>query len=261
MKPGRIWQIVAACAAVVAAPGLGEAAATPPRLEVEVEGVKGEVEENVLAHLTIAARRKDGLSEAEIRDLDTRAPHEIELGLQPFGFYRPVITSETVHHGDRLTIRYVIATGPPLPIDSLDVEVFGPGRDDPAFRELIAGFPLHRGDPLVHTAYEAAKTQFVTAAMRHGYLDADFTRHELVIDLSRYVGVVVLHYTTGPHYRFGELRFDQDVVNASVLEGYANFKRGDPLDWNRLLELEQKLSNSPYFQPGRGPPAARPRPG
>ena len=36
-------------------------------------------------------------------------------------------------------------------------------------------------------------------------------------------------------------------LDPELLRGYVKFRRGDPLDFNRLIELEQALGNSPYF--------------
>ena len=84
-------------------------------------------------------------------------------------------------------------------------------------------------------------------AAENGYLDADFQANQIRVDLERYQADVVLHYDTGPRYRFGEVRFNQDVLDPDLLTGYVTFKRGEPLNVNKVLELQNALSDSPYW--------------
>jgi translocation and assembly module TamA len=84
-------------------------------------------------------------------------------------------------------------------------------------------------------------------ASAEGYLDAAFQTHEVRVDLRRYRADVILHFDTGPRYRFGEVRFHQDVLDPRLLTGYITFKRGEPLDVDKLLAMQNALSDSPYW--------------
>lgn len=248
MREAARWGARAAAGMLVAAALVLDApAARAVPLDVDLVGLDGELDDNVRARLTIQQRRKEKLTEPEIRELHARARQEIGLALEPFGYYRPRITATLERDGARWEARYEVSPGPPLPVDSTDVRVTGAGAADPAFRALLADFPLARGQRLDHAVYEAAKDAFVRAALKHGYLDGRFERHELRLDLERYVAAVVLHYATGPQYRFGPVSFRQDAIHPDLLAGYVGFERGAPLDFNRLLELEQALGNSPFF--------------
>ena len=41
--------------------------------------------------------------------------------------------------------------------------------------------------------------------------------------------------------------FHQDVLDRELLTGYINFKPGEPLDVNKVLQLQNSLSDSPYW--------------
>lgn len=241
--PRRACAALAACAALLA---LAAPASAAP-LDVDVTGIEGDLRDNVLAGLTIEQRRKGRLTDPEIRELHARAPEEIERALEPFGYYRPLVDATLERERSRWQAVYRVTPGPPLLVDSTDVRVVGPGAGEPAFQERLREFPLVRGDPVIHSEYEEAKDGFVKAALKQGYLDARFTRHEIRVDLERYRAVIVLHVQTGSMYRFGPTEFRQDVVHPDLLGGYVNYRRGAPLDFNRLLEMEQALGNSPYF--------------
>ncbi len=235
-----------ACATLVAVTGW-IVCARAASLDIRLAGVQGEMRQNILSHLSIDERKKKGLTEAEIREIHSGAEHEILAALEPFGYYRPFVTSRLDHKGSRWQARYDIDIGTPMRVDSLEVKVTGDGATDLRFRKLIAEFPLHRGDVLSHALYELGKDRFKLAALNGGYLDARFELAEIRIDLARYSSSVLLHYTTGPFYRFGPTTFHQDVIDPQLLQGYVKYQRGDPLDFNKLIELEQTLGNSPYF--------------
>lgn len=226
----------------------GVMAAAPPSVapvSVTVEGVTGEIHDNVIASLSIARAGKVG--EAEARQLHARAKNEIELSLQPFGLYRPVVWSEFDFASGHWSARYRIDPGPPLRVDSLSVHVTGPGSEDTLFREVLIHPPLQKGDTLVHARYEALRERLTAAAVKGGYVDAHFERHEMRIDLVRYLAAVVVEMETGPRYVFGPVTFEQDAVDPDLVEGYVTFHEGEPADYTRLLALQQALGSSPYW--------------
>lgn len=217
------------------------------RLKVEVEGVRRELERNIRSVLSLEKLDKDEMSEERIRRLHAGATEEIKEALEPFGYYRPLVRSELKQEGDQWIAHYEVDAGPALKVASVDLRVAGDGGDDPRFREIVDDFPVKRGEDLFHPDYEEGKQALVELAAKEGYLDAEFEANQIRVDLERYQADVILHYDTGPRYRFGEVRFNQDVVDPDLLTGYVTFKRGEPLDVNKVLELQNALSDSPYW--------------
>ena len=218
-----------------------------PRLKVEIDGVKRDLERNIRSNLSLEKLDKDERTEERIRRLHADAPDEIEEALQPFGYYRPQVRSELRQEGDQWIARYEVDPGPPVKIASVDLQITGDGARDPRFRDLAARFPVRQGEVLYHPDYEQGKAALESLAAEEGYLDATFKTNEVRVSMARYRADVVLHYDTGPRYRFGEVRFHQDVVDPDLLKGYVNFKPGEPLDVNKVLELQNALSDSPYW--------------
>jgi translocation and assembly module TamA len=237
---GAILTIAAAAGAASA-----QAAGSQP-LRVEIEGVSGDMHANVKARLAIAQRR-GRVPEAEARELYDRARNEIELALQPFGYYLPSVWSRFENRRGRWEARFQIDPGPVTRVDTLDVRVVGEGAADTALQGAVARIPLRPGDPLDHRRYEESKRSITAAAMRSGYIDARFVRHELRVDVRGAGCAVVLHLDSGPRWVFGPVTFEQDAVDPELLEGYVTFRRGEPVDMARLLEMEQALGNSPTW--------------
>jgi translocation and assembly module TamA len=216
-------------------------------VRIEVEGVSRDLERNIRSSLSLAQENKDELTEERIRRLHADAPDEIEEALQPFGYYRPVIDSELTQEGERWTARYTVDAGPAIKIASLDLRIDGDGGNDPLFTQAVAEFPVKQGAVLYHPDYEQGKGVLTDLAAENGYLDAAFEESQVRVDLERYQADVVVHYNTGPRYRFGEVRFHQDVLNPDLLTGYVTWERGDPLNVDAVLELQSSLSDSPYW--------------
>ena len=228
---------------------LSGAAWADARVKIEVEGIDGDLRRNVIASLSLEDARDDkDLNEERIRRLHAKAEEEIATALQPFGFYRPDVQSTLTQEKDTWVAHYDVDPGPPLRVTNLDVRVEGAGTDDSWFQKDVREFPLKQGETLHHPEYEAGKQRFVDDAAKNGYLDADFQTSEIRVDLDAYTADVVVHFTTGSRYRFGPVTFNQDFLDPDLLRGYVTFKQGEILDVDELLQMQNALSDSPYFE-------------
>jgi translocation and assembly module TamA len=225
-------------------PGAGQVA----RVRVEIEGIGGRLRENALSALSLNAAAREGeLAVDRIRRLHARAPGEIANALQAYGYYRPHIDAAIRQEGTRWVARYTVDQGAPLLVSGLDLQLRGAGAEDRRLRQVASQFPLAVGSILEHAAYESGKSALLSRAADLGFLDATFERSEIRIDLDSYSAQIVLHFETGSRFAFGPVTFQQDVVEPAVLEGYVPFRRGEPFSISRLLELQARLSASPYF--------------
>jgi translocation and assembly module TamA len=235
-----------AAALLTAALAAGAAPAAAARVEVDIEGVRGELRDNVEAFLSIA--QADDPSPDRVRQLHSRATQEAEQALQPFGYYKPRVDAVLLEEGDRFEARYEIDPGPLLRLAGVDLQLTGAGASDRGFRRVAQQFPLRRGSPLVHASYEAGKQALVEYAAAHGYLDGDFTAHEIRVDLAAYTARIRIAFYTGPRYAFGEVTFDEAMLDPDLLRGYVPFRTGEPFDLRKLLQLQDALATTPYFR-------------
>ena len=217
------------------------------RIRVEIVGVQGELEDNIEAVLSIRQRRRDQLTGSEWRRLHQRAPGEIEVALQPFGFYRPTIDAQLIENGNRWTARYIVEAGPAMLLDRVDVRLEGDGASDSAFAALVTAFPLGPGDTVRHQAYEDGKRALSTYAGTRGYFDAVFDTAQIRVDLVQYSADIIIHLRTGPRYKFGEITVHQDVLNPGLLKGRVDIQPGEPFDAVRLRVVQEALGDGPWF--------------
>jgi len=218
-------------------------------INVDIEGIDAEMEANVRLFLSIEQQRNSALmSEGRMNRLHQKANKEIADALQPYGFYRPQIIGElTEVETDQWRASYVIDPGPGLPIAEFLLVINGELKDDPALIALVERFALKPGNIFVHSEYDNFKSRLSGLASERGYMEEEFTRARVEIDLNTYVARVYLDIESGPRYSFGEVSLEQDVLEPELLNRYILFKRGDPYNLSQVIRLQQALNDSNYF--------------
>ncbi len=220
------------------------------QVNVVISGIDQPLEDNVRLFLSIEQQKEHALlTEGRLRRLHTKAVQEIASALQPFGYYRPVITSElTQQSPDHWRAIYRIDPGPALPIGEFDFVVSGAMRDDPELQMLISKLPLQKGDIFNHVQYEELKAGLARFASDRGYFNARFIEHRIDIDLDAYEARIHLHYDAGTRYHFGEVLLQQDAIDDDLLRRYIPFERGSPYTLTQVIDLQQALNDSEYFR-------------
>ncbi|AFL76375.1 autotransporter assembly complex protein TamA [Thiocystis violascens] len=217
-------------------------------LDVKVEGLEGQPQANVLALLAIYQERDDrDLIPERILGLHRLAPEQIREALAPFGFYRVAVEDRLEPAADpngRWTAVYRVNPGEPIKIGSVTYQVTGEGADNPGFPKE---FPMRVGDVLLHSVYEKAKADLRYTASQEGYLDAQLLRHQVLVDPVAYDARIEFHLDTGPQYRIGKVRFQQDLLDEDLLRRYVKFKPGVVYDPDLLLGLQGRLLGSEYY--------------
>ena len=219
------------------------------KVKVNVEGIGPELARNVRAVMRLARAADDGkpLPKSEVQRLYRRGEADVRLGLEPFGFYEPRIESTLEEVPEGMLARFLVDAGPAVRVRSLSIDVRGPGRDAPEFREVVEKFPLQQGDTLYHLRYQAGKIALLTVASDSGYLDAKFDTATVVVDRVAGAADVKLAFSTGQRFRFGPVRFEEEIIDHDVLMRRVPFRPGSPWKQSRLMELQTNLSEDPYF--------------
>ncbi len=238
MPHAQTWAVAAVLAVV--------AATAEAKVEVQLEGLDGDLESNAKAALSIA-RAADDAPDLRIRRLHARAEDEIRSALQPFGYYAPTIAATLAEDGEVWRARYVVERGPQVMVATVEVQVLGDAAADPGFRAVIAEFPVKPGDALSHATYELGKRQLTSYAARKGYFDAAFDSSAILVTVGQQKADVVVHFAAGPRYQFGPVTLNQDILDDRMVVGYVKIAAGDPYDVEPLLKMQNELSTGPYF--------------
>jgi translocation and assembly module TamA len=250
---GKMWAYLLALLvpAVPATPCRAQETA-PARVELVVEGVQGELLENVHALLALARNRDSPqLTAALIQRLHEKAPSQIRRALEPFGYYRPEIRSalqppDAAHPVWRA--RYQIQVGEPVKVGTLNLTLAGEGRKDPLLDPVLRAFPLARGDTLEHRRYEQGKRELLRGTRRAGYLQARLARSRVRVALESLRADVIIHLDTGPLHRFGPVTFEQEGFDRAYLERFVPFRPGQRFDPADVTRMRHALGASGHFE-------------
>lgn len=221
------------------------------RVRVEVTGVEGEWQRNVLALLGIYQEQSEDLSEERLQALHRRAPEQIANALAPFGLYQVKVTDSLTAPanpgatGATWLARYQIEPGPPTKVVEVTYLITGDGADNPRFP---AEFPLRVGDVLIHSIYEAGRNEVTSVASQQGYLDAQLLRHIVLVDPEANQAFVDVQLDTGPRYYLGPVTFQQDLLAEPFLQRFVPFAPGTVYDPGLLLALQGRLLGTEYFK-------------
>lgn len=217
-------------------------------IQLEIEGVEGPLLENVLAILSLKRHaRSQELDEDVVGRLVQRATREVGTALRPYGYYEPVVSTELTRIGKGWRVVVKIDTGPPVILVEQQVEISGSGRDDKVLRQVLAHSQLKTGFRLSHADYDQLKGELLRAAAGNGYLDADFTRGELLVDPAAHEARAWITLDTGERYRFGPTTIAQDFLRPQFVERYLRYREGDWYDAGALLRTQFALDDSQYF--------------
>lgn len=215
---------------------------------VSIEGVDGELEDNVLQKLGIRAQaERSDLDQTLVEVLHEDAPDDIREALQPFGYYNPKIDGELSGKAPEWQARYRIDPGPQTHIDSVTLQIEGDGEAELEEERDRMLRRLRKGVALDHSRYDTAKSLLSNAAYAAGYLDARYRQAELRILADDNLAQITLIFETGPRYRFGAVSFEQDSIDEDVLRRYVKIEAGATYDPQAVLDTQFALSDLGYF--------------
>lgn len=217
---------------------------------VDIQGVKDELLDNVRGNISLAQPQKH-LSLTRLKLLYKQAPQQIERALQPFGFYNPEITSDLSQIPDKENTwqaTFQIQIGDPILWNKIDIQITGDAAEDEAFQQWQKDLPFSSGEILLHTEYETAKKQLLQLAEERGYFQATLTTHQVQVNEQEKEADLILYFSSGKRYRFGQLTVKQDFLDGKVIENLTPFKSGDPYLHKHISTFQNALRNTDYFE-------------
>jgi translocation and assembly module TamA len=212
-------------------------------VRVEIEGIRGVLEENVRAHIG-SPPAENG---AALTAFQRRAGREAERALQALGYYNAQIRVSREPRGDDMVVRVQVEPGPQVRIAAVDVRLLGEAEDDLAFQQLLQRLPLRVGGGLHHGEYESAKRLLQSLALRRGYFDSRFQAQRVEVDAVDNVARVTLHLDSGPRYSMGAVSFSETPFTDDLLNRMVPFEEGDPYEADLIAQFNRTLIDSRYF--------------
>jgi translocation and assembly module TamA len=269
LQPGhRPWRrvlgllVVLGASLASAALAAQESAEVPADVRgVRIEGLSGEILDNVRLNLRLAAEDCSA-PRWRVRRLYARVEAEIAEAMHPFGFYAPQVRKQLAFGADCWSALLRVEPGDRVHWSAVELRISGGAAGDPAFMQSVDQAKPLPGSPLLHTDYEALKAKVLLQAAERGYRDGRFTRQELRVDPARLSAAAVLHYDSGDRYRFGEITVEQSAFDSDLIDRYIRISPGDPYDAVAIARLQRTLLDTGLFRgvevtPGFGGNAER----
>ncbi len=223
-------------------------AAQAPRVGLELSGVDGVLAQNVRAHLSLTTK-PCSIPRAYLKALGERAREETQTALQAFGYYLPDIQIRIDENGDCPLANISIVPGEPVLLGNVNIEIRGPGNNDPEFREQLGSIHLSTGNVLSHSDYTSAKQLIESVALERGYLEGIFIKRELTVDPSRRIADISVVFDSGPRYALGEILINQEpaFLDEALVRRFLEVPSNDPYTAAVIGDFHRALSKSSYF--------------
>lgn len=221
-------------------------------VQVTVEGLRGDELKNVQRALALPSGivKEDKVDRLWLERFQRQVPERVREVLEPFGYYNvQVKTSLETTEEDFFRLHVKVEAGEPVRVTSAKVEIRGPGAQEKKLKDLLKTFPLKKGDILRQDKYEEAKGALKARALDLGYLDADFSVHQIQVSRANNVASIELVMETGLQYRFGEVTFvGASIYPESFLRRYLDFQSGEVFSYSKISQTQLNLINSDRFQ-------------
>lgn len=217
--------------------------------EVKITGLPKKPLQNALKALTNKQQLiTDRFTAAMVMRFYRSIPQEIKDAITPYGYFKAKIQGDIQRDGRFWSSHFVVSPGPRMKFTTLDFQITGPGSQDPIFKRFYKKFPVKIGGNFNSTKYENAKNELFDVAANHGYFKAKMIKSAIYINLSTYEAHVVIHFATGPRYRFGHTTFSHTPFNIHFLQRFLHYKKGELYRQRKVRRTREGLANSNYFE-------------
>lgn len=214
--------------------------------EVTISGVEPPVSDNILAYLRLDDEPCDAPT-WRVRRLFADAEIEIREALEVVGYYNAGIEKTLETGDDCWQANFVITPGQPVVLRDVSIKIDTGDTQDSELENVVRNCALNPGDILQHANYEACRRRITRVAQDRGYFAADFSERRIDVFPAEYAADITLHFITGPRYVFGDITFDQAVLDPDLVYRFVIIKPGEPYDAERVRRMQRYLVTSSYF--------------
>jgi translocation and assembly module TamA len=216
---------------------------------VGAAGVSGRVAtalEEALSRFRLPAEADEADEERELRRAE-RAAMEV---LATEGYFSPAVRFEP-NPAKAPRYRLLIETGRLTTVGSVEIGFRG-ALAEPAFAERAAAlrreWTLPAGAPFRSADWEVAKNRMMLAVTARDFAAATIAQSSAEVDADGGKAVLNVEIDSGPAYRVGPLKIEGlQRHDEALVERFNPFREGAPYDRALMLQFQQALQESAYF--------------
>ena len=216
---------------------------------IDIRGLDEAMTQNVRDALSLGQAVGKDVSGRRLSVLMRAAEDEARGALEPFGYYDPKIDVARSGAAGAPVVTITVDPGQPVRVRGFSVVVAGAGGADADVRADIAAFQPKPGAVFEHAPYEAGKARISRSLARHGYFDAELTRHRVEVTRAAHAADIDLAWASGARYAFGSARFTQapSIIRPQLLANLVPWQAGDAFDQAQVERLRESLQRLDYF--------------
>jgi translocation and assembly module TamA len=221
-------------------------------LQLNIRGVDSSLQKTIETALILPAALTSGenLNKRWLKRYQRQLPALINTILEPYGYFASQVSSQVEQNKPgEYKLNVDINPGKPVLVTNLKLDLTGPGAEHAELRQILSSFPLHVGDVLRQDYYTSGKEALRQGAVALGYLDADFSRHQIVVNRAQRQGDIILQLDSGVRSRFGKTVFNgHSNYPDRFLRRYISYHEGDFFSHRQLGQTQLKLLNADLFR-------------
>lgn len=198
-------------------------------------------------------RNSERMDEDQLRNLVNQAPDNIRDLLATEGYYSPAVTADLTQINGSWIVNLAVKPGEPVRVGLVDLGVTGPIDDvspdsQTRLEKIRAEWSLPAGAIFRHADWETAKRAALRGLLLDRYPAAVVSESQAAINPEKKTADLSLKLDSGPAFTFGSLQIDGlRRYPASIVERLSPIRQGETYTQARLLELQSRLQDSPYF--------------
>jgi translocation and assembly module TamA len=280
--PSIFQRFVFAGSALLILAGLAHAQTTVPAsalnptafdIAVRTPSEFNSLKELVEKHIELQRYRAvTDLDDSELARLMALAEQDVRRLVGTLGYFSPVIRITRENASERPVIAIVITPGRATTVSTTSISFAGDiaNSQDPDVavqkNTLQNNWLLPNGQRFTQDAWDSAKTQALRDLVAHRYPAGKLERSLADIDPATSLANLSLMLDSGPLYRLGPFQVTGvSRYNPALVARLAQLKEGTVYDHKALVEAQQRISASGYFDsatifvdPDSGDPLALP---
>lgn len=171
--------------------------------------------------------------------------------LQALGYFNARIETRLAHDTECTMPTMDIIPGPLVHIATVDVVVKNAAGDDltqqPYLQTFLNSARPNKGAVLNQAAYTALRDGIIERVRGAGYLDAQWLKHELLVDPKANSADIRLTLDAGSVYHIGKITIEQSILKPELAENLVGAKADDTYTTQTLVAMNQNLAGSDYF--------------
>ncbi|WP_410474161.1 autotransporter assembly complex protein TamA [Guyparkeria sp. TX1] len=187
-------------------------------------------------------------STAHIRRYLDAASEAAEEALQAYGYFNARIRPSIQRRAECRDPALDIDAGPVTTIESVSIDLPESIREIDSVSKFVSERRPQEGSPLDQAAYDALRDGILSRVQKLGYLDARFTRRELVVDPATQSARIALALEAGSRYRFGEVVIEQSILEPELARRLTGVPPGAAYTSRDLLAMNRNLTGTEYFE-------------